>query len=258
MKISITADLQYAFPAATDVLLQIEAAMIPEQVVEHAHIDLPETEHFARLPGHDTIGDRIWLRVKGDVRIYYRGTVDICRIDAEVDGLAQVEPHMLPAETIEYLMPSRYCPSDEFQAMVEADFGDVTGGARIAAIRDWIASSLEYVSGSSNASTDAMQTYVSRHGVCRDYAHLMVSMARASAIPARFVSVYAPNVTPQDFHAVAEVFLEDAWHLVDATGMATAQDMAKIGVGRDAADVSFLTSYGRAQMQYQEISVMPA
>ena len=65
------------------------------------------------------------------------------------------------------------------------------------------------------------------------------------------MSCYAPRVTPQDFHAVAEVFLADAtipgggaWHLLDATGMARADEIVKIGVGRDAADVSFLTSFG--------------
>jgi transglutaminase-like putative cysteine protease len=80
-------------------------------------------------------------------------------------------------------------------------------------------------------------------------------MARASAIPARFASVYGLGVEPQDFHAVAEVFLDGAWHLVDATGMAKSEEMAKIGVGRDAADVSFLTSYGDAFMQSQSIRV---
>jgi transglutaminase-like putative cysteine protease len=100
-----------------------------------------------------------------------------------------------------------------------------------------------------------MDAYVTREGVCRDFAHVLVALARASTIPARFVSVYAPDVVPQDFHAVAEVFLGGAWHLVDATGMAEAADMAKIGVGRDAADVSFLTSYGQASLVALRVEV---
>ena len=67
--------------------------------------------------------------------------------------------------------------------------------------------------------------------------------------------VYAPGVSPPDFHAVCEVFLNNEWHLVDATGMATAGEMAKIGVGRDAADVAFLTSFGPAFLQQQQVSV---
>lgn len=255
MKLSIQTELDYFFGQPTDVLVQIEAAMIPEQRVERAHIELPQVEHFARLPGHDSIGDRIWLRVEGQVVIRYQGVVEPNRLTGDVASLDHTPPHLLPAETIDYMMPSRYCPSDEFQSLVESEFGQFQGGARVMAMRDWIADHVAYTPGSSNASTDAMATYVSRNGVCRDFAHLLVTMVRASAIPARFVSCYGPNVTPQDFHAICEVFLGDTWYALDATGMATADEIVKIGVGRDAADVSFLTSYGFAQLNSQTVSV---
>ncbi len=67
---------------------------------------------------------------------------------------------------------------------------------------------------------------------------MLITLARASGIPARYVSVFAPRVEPQDFHAVAEVFLADpggqggTWQLVDATGMA---DPAEIGEDRRGA-----------------------
>jgi transglutaminase-like putative cysteine protease len=162
---------------------------------------------------------------------------------------------MLPGETVDYLMASRYCPSDTFQDFVESAFAGTAGGTRIAAIRDWIAGTLSYDPGASDAMTTAVDTFYSHKGVCRDYTHLMIALARASAIPARFASVYGLGVEPQDFHAVAEVFLDGAWHMVDATGMAVPESIAKIGVGRDAADVSFITSYGRLELQYQSVSV---
>ena len=83
----------------------------------------------------------------------------------------------------------------------------------------------------------------------------MIALARAAAIPARFVSVYAPFVTPQDFHAVAEVFLDGTWHLVDATGMAAANQIVRIGVGLDAAEVPFLSSFGPAMLLSQSVDV---
>lgn len=255
MKLSIESRLEYQLPSTTDVLLQLEAAVIPEQKVENAHIALPPSDHFARLPGHDTIGDRIWLRAHGSLSIRYQATVTVERLDAEIAKLPAVPPHLLPAETIQYMMPSRYCPSDEFQNVVTDEFGELEGGARVQAIRDWIHAHLCYTPGSSTPFTGAMETYVSRHGVCRDYAHLMISLVRASAIPARFASVYGLNVQPQDFHAVVEVFLDNAWYMVDPTGMSRSEEMAKIGVGRDAADVSFLTSYGQAFLQEQEVNV---
>jgi transglutaminase-like putative cysteine protease len=83
----------------------------------------------------------------------------------------------------------------------------------------------------------------------------MITLLRASGIPARFASVYATNVAPQDFHAVVEVFLDSTWYLTDPTGMAKPENMAKIGVGRDAADVSFMTSYGWAELKSQSVVV---
>ena len=83
----------------------------------------------------------------------------------------------------------------------------------------------------------------------------MVTLARASQIPARMVSVYAPKVEPPDFHAVAEVYLAGDWHLIDATGMAAADTMARIGVGRDAADIAFMVVYGPSELSEQSVSV---
>ena len=90
----------------------------------------------------------------------------------------------------------------------------------------------------------------------------MIALARASTLPARYVACYAPGVDPPDFHAVAEVFLDDpntngggTWQLVDPTGMAEPSETVKIGVGRDAADVSFLTSFGIADFGDKSVVV---
>lgn len=255
MTLSIRTTLEYDFAEATDVLLQLEVAMIPEQVVHSARIALTPVEHFARVAGQDGIGDRIWLHLQGRLSVDYSATVTPRRLVPDWRALPAMPTHKLPGETVQYLLPSRYCPSDKFEILVEDEFAGTTGGARIGAIRDWIAGALTYRSGSSTSATDALDAFVMREGVCRDFAHVLVALARASAIPARFVSVYAPDVVPQDFHAVAEVFLDGAWHLVDPTGMAEAADMAKIGVGRDAADVSFLTSYGQASLVSLRVEV---
>lgn len=255
MKLAVHAALDYAFPEPTDVLLQLEAAAIPEQQIEDAHLGLSPTEHFARVVGHDGIGERIWLRLQGRLTVDYTATVDIRRLCGDLAALPATPLHLLPGETVEYLLPSRYCPSDQFQSFVEAEFAGTGGGARVQAIRDWIARHFAYRAGTSNASTTALESFVMRQGVCRDFAHVMIALARASAIPARIASVYALGVEPQDFHAVPEVFLDGAWYLTDPTGMADPASMAKIGVGRDAADVSFLTSYGDADLHGQSVEV---
>jgi len=258
MRIKIQAQLDYWFDHPCDVLLQLEAAAIPEQVVEWANLDLSPVDHFARVPSLDGIGERIWVRVQGRLLIDYQATVRIERLLDDCRDLLAMPPHQLPGETVPYLMASRYCPSDRFHNFVQAEFGNLAGGPQITAMRQWIADHFSYVPGSSDTSTTALDSFVSRQGICRDYAHVLITLARAAGIPARIASVYALGVDPPDFHAVAEVFLAGTWHLVDPTGMAHEGEMAKIGIGRDAADVAFLTAYGNAIMNWQTITVCPA
>ena len=255
MKLNITAVLDYRLGDPVDLMLHIEAAAIPGQAIVAATLDVGATEFFARVAAQDMIGDRIWLRSGGELNVRYTATVEIDRVAVDYRALAKVPLHRLPAEAVQYLNESRYCASNKFMHFVHDEFGRAEGGAKIGAMRDWIEQHFTYAAGASDAETNALDSFVERRGVCRDYAHVMVSLARASAIPARVVSVYAPDVEPQDFHAVAEVFLDGAWHLVDATGMAKEAEMAKIAVGRDAADISFLTAYGDIQMLNQRVTV---
>lgn len=267
MPIAIDARIEYDFADPTDFLLQMEAAAIPEQMLADATLETSTVEHMARVPAQDSIGERIWLRCQGRFSAHYRAKVTVQRQLADVATLPQVPPHLLPGETVQYMMDSRFCPAGRFQSFVQAEFGELSGGARISAMRQWIADNFTYAAGSSIATTTSLDSFVERRGVCRDYAHVMCSLARASAIPARYVSCFAPGVDPQDFHAVAEVFLSDgpdalpgsgSWHIVDATDMANPSDAVKIAVGRDAVDVSFLTSYGTASMVDKQISVTAA
>jgi len=54
---------------------------------------------------------------------------------------------------------------------------------------------------------------------------------------------------------VVEVWLDGAWHMVDATGLAPIEGMVRIAVGRDATDIAFMTIFGSAQMNEQAIHV---
>ena len=236
-------------------LMQIEAALLPEQRIVKAALGLSPVEYFARVPGHDEVGERIWLRVERDLIVDYTAEIEINRPADHFAGLPETAPHLLPGDVVDYLMPSRYCQSDLFEPFVEGEFASLSGGARIAAIRDWVAGAFTYAPGATTPHTSACESLLARRGVCRDFAHVVIAMARASSIPARYVSVYAPDVTPSDFHAVAEVFLGGAWHLVDATGMAGPADIAKIGVGRDAADIAFLSTFGDTQLVNLRVEV---
>lgn len=255
VKLKIDVQLDYLFEQPCDVLLQIEAAALAGQAIDDAQITVTPCDHFVRVPAQDEIGERIWLRLEDQMTVEYRATVTLQRKATDYSGLPKVPLHQLPGNAVPYLIPSRYCPSNRFEALVAEEFGGLEGGAKIAAMRDWIAAHLSYVPGASHAETTALDTFHDRAGICRDFAHLMIAFARAADIPARIASVYAPDVTPPDFHAVAEVYLGGDWRLVDATGMATASDIAIIGVGRDIGDVAFLTAFGPLEMRGQRVTV---
>ncbi|WP_341769303.1 transglutaminase-like domain-containing protein, partial [Enterobacter hormaechei] len=90
----------------------------------------------------------------------------------------------------------------------------------------------------------AVTTLMTGQGVCRDYAHVVISLLRAMDVPARYAACYAPGLNPMDFHAVAEAYLEGSWYVIDATRLANRHSLVRISTGRDAADCAFLSYHG--------------
>lgn len=146
-------------------------------------------------------------------------------------------------DLITYLRPSRYCESDSLTPTARSEFAGLTGHNLLSAVTIWVWERLRYVPGSSLPTDGAEQTLLARRGVCRDYAHLVIALLRALDVPARMVAVYAPGLTPMDFHAVAEAWVDGAWWAVDATRLAPRHSMLRIATGRDAADTAFLTNH---------------
>jgi transglutaminase-like putative cysteine protease len=244
MIITIEAELDYTIPGGGTVSLQLEAADLPDQRVIESALEMTDAPDPTWIPAGDGIGRRGWVEVGETLKCRYRARVEIDRPMSDIRAARWVPLAELPAETVKYLMPSRYCQSDLFEPFVRSKFDGLEGGAKIAAMRDWIEANFSYVRGSSDETTTVVETFVGRQGVCRDYAHVMITLARAARMPARAVSVYAPDVTPPDFHMIAEVYVGDEWRLIDATGMAQPDTVARMVVGYDAADIDFMNTYG--------------
>jgi transglutaminase-like putative cysteine protease len=158
-------------------------------------------------------------------------------------------------ERVVAMRPSRYCPSDRLAGYAESRFSRYPGKIdRVKAICDHVYRHLVYEAGSSDAHTDAADTLLSGRGVCRDYAHLAATLCRAVDVPARVASVYAPGLSPMDFHLVVETALDGEWRVWDATRLAPRQSLVRIATGRDAADVAFATVMsGRAELTSLDI-----
>jgi len=256
MRLKIDVELDYTIDGAYSMLLLVEAAAMADQYIESESLIVTSREPLRAITGEDGIGQRCWALAEGWFQATYHAVVELDRQDVSIATLPETPPRLLPAEAVPYLLPSRYCESDQFEGFINQTFGSLGGGALAAKLVDWVADHLSYEPGSSNGATTALTTFANRKGVCRDYAHLLVALARVGGIPARCVSAYAPDVSPPDFHAVAELWLDGAWRLVDATGMASAADLVRIAVGRDATDIAFMTVFGAAMLNYQHVSVV--
>ncbi|WP_340643729.1 transglutaminase family protein [Phenylobacterium sp.] len=255
MRLSIQADLTYSFENPCEVLLLLEAARAPDQAIHSERLTISPTAEIARLDDSVTGERRAVFTAHGEVTIAYAAQVELLARDANLRGYAATAIRDLPGEALRYLRASRYCPSDRFEAFAETEFGHLQGGDKVAAIVDWIGGHLAYEAGVSDAMTTALDTFVGRAGVCRDFAHLAISLCRASDIPARAVSAYAWKLEPPDLHAVAEVYLGGRWRLIDATGLAPIDGLVRIATGLDAADIAFMTIFGKAELISQSFTV---
>ena len=228
----VTLLLQVA-PALLGVVVETEALVIehegePVDAVVSA-VDVPHGGriHVVEVPA-------------GDLRIAYDGVVRPTPVADVPRGPADAID--LDAHT--YLRQSRYCPSDQLLGLATAELRDLPDDAnRASAIAAWVFERLRYELGSSGPLDTAVDTLLLGRGVCRDFAHVTVTLCRALEIPARLVAVYAPGLSPMDFHAVAEVRVEGRWEVLDATRLAPRSTLVRIATGRDAADTSFLSTY---------------
>jgi transglutaminase-like putative cysteine protease len=165
-------------------------------------------------------------------------------VDYSAEVLGQAAPTEVDElDIIEYRRPSRYCESDTLFSTANTEFAGIHGKELLDAVSSWVGAHLSYVPGASQPTDGAVATMLAREGVCRDYAHLVIALLRALDVPARLASVYAPGLYPMDFHAVAEAYVEDAWHVVDATTLAPRSSLLRIATGQDAAETAFLSQH---------------
>jgi transglutaminase-like putative cysteine protease len=259
----VSCSLRFAVAEPAEVALQIVAANSAGRVLtERFDVTVdggpPSSLEVVRTPR----GERIHVihAAPGLLSVEYRAEIE-ARPTPRPPGDA-VEPNPDrgdPSPDYErqlYLRPSRYCPSDHLVGFAVSEFHlGADEVARVASITEWIRQRISYVPGSSDVHDSAEHTLLTGMGTCRDFAHLGIALCRATGIPARFAAVYAPGLTPMDFHAVFETWQRGRWWVHDATGLAPRTSLVRIATGRDAADAAFATvDSGVVDMEHMEVT----
>src|SRR5690606_10456256 len=191
VKLEFHIDLSYTVLDATcDFIFNMHAAQTAHQhiVEENLQINQPL---ITVLQTHRESNNRL-LRLQaqsGLLTICHNATVLVDHRLTPSDQIRELPIAQLPTSVLPYLNASRYCQSDRLQKFALFEFGHLKPGyARVAEICNWVQNRVSFRPQASNVNTSAMDTLVDRVGVCRDFAHLMITLCRALSIPARFVS----------------------------------------------------------------------
>jgi transglutaminase-like putative cysteine protease len=186
------------------------------------------------------------FRVTADTLINDTGAVDAFA------PLARQHPvEYLPEETLVHLLGSRYCDTDSLAAFAWQQFSGTTPGwSRVQAICDFVNQHIEFGYQYARPSKTSLEAFNERQGVCRDFAHLAITLCRCLNIPARYCTGYLgdigvpPNAAPMDFAGWMEVYLGDNWYVFDPRNNQRRAGRVLIARGRDAADVAMSMSFG--------------
>jgi transglutaminase-like putative cysteine protease len=256
--ISVHAELDYSIVDSASLAFAVAVAQSSGQHILTETVVIEPTVAVSESPYGDDANLRLLRLTAPDdpLRLRYDATVAITPRSDDPDELNEVDFGHLPVTVLPYLNPSRYCQSDLLGDLAHRLFGSLEPGhSRVQAVNDWVQSTLTYQPGSTDASSGTTDVLVQRAGVCRDFAHVAISLCRALGIPARYVSGYGVGVEPQDFHGFFEAYLSGDWWLFDPTGMAPVDHLIRIGHGRDAADASFATFVGQARLETKVVTV---
>ena len=257
MPFQINAELHYQVLQRSTVLLNIHALSTPNQTLQNEVLQITPGVQWEEFPLQT--GENRYIRMD---------TGEATQLDITYSAIAETkhsmvshqEIHDVPVaelrrSAIQYLFPSRYCQSDRLGRMAAKEFGGIPHPYdQAVAVADWIFHNIDYISGTTDAETSAFDTVTQRAGVCRDFAHLGIAFCRALSIPARYFTGYACHMQPPDFHACFEACIGNRWFIFDPTRLAALNGLVRIATGRDAADASVATIFGRMQLTEMSVS----
>ena len=253
MRIRLGYELTYECPQPVPAIAMLN--------VHHSRVqDLESPDHLITDPPIATSGYRDafgnWCtrlvlpagrtRLTADTVIRDSGEPEAVAPDADQRPVAE-----LPAETLVYLLGSRYCETDRLMNVAWSLFGAVEPGwSRVQAICDFVHDHVTFGYAFARPTKSASETYEEERGVCRDFAHLALTFCRCMNIPARYCTGYLGDIGvppvdyPMDFSGWFEAYLDGRWYTFDARHNVPRIGRVLMARGRDAADVPLTTTFG--------------
>jgi transglutaminase-like putative cysteine protease len=253
MQIKVGYELLYDCPQPTPMLLTLNLhysrasdILIPDHIITQ-----PSVPITAYRDGFGNWCSRI-VAPQGRLRISTDALVsDTGLTNPGCFGALQHAVEDLPADTLVYLLGSRYCETDRLTETAWSLFGNTPlGGSRVQAICDFVHNHISFGYQHARVTKTAFEAFNERTGVCRDYTHLAITFCRCMNIPARYCTGYLGDIgvplspNPMDFSAWFEVYLGGRWHTFDARNNIPRIGYILIAQGRDATDVPLTNVFG--------------
>ncbi len=257
MLIQLGYQLRFGVPAPTAMLLLLHA--YPDRYL------FRKTEQFQVHPYtpfelfYDGFGNRCTRLLANP------GPLSLsCDAIVEVDGLADhanfnamQHPLLeLPYNVLPFLSPSRYCEVDRLSEFAWKTFGQgVTGYLRAQAVCNFVHNHIQFGYEFARPTKTAFDVFNERQGVCRDFAHLAITLCRCLGIPARYATGYLGDIgvpyspAPMDFSAWFEVYLSNTWYTLDARHNIPRIGRVVMAYGMDASDTALTTSFGPTTLE---------
>jgi transglutaminase-like putative cysteine protease len=236
-------------------MLSIEPARVDDLLSEHRiqfSPNIPSRDYVDAFGNTCTriVAPAGMIEIRNDFVIADSGLPDEVAPDAR-----QLEVGELPDQVLIYLLGSRYCDTEKLSQLAWSLFGGVTPGwQRVQAICDYAHDRIRFGYEHARCDRTASEGHEERIGVCRDFAHLAVTLCRCMNIPARYCTGYLGDIgvpidpAPMDFSAWFEVYLDGRWFTFDARHNHPRIGRIVMARGRDAADVAISTNFGAAQL----------
>ena len=258
MKIRFGYELVYMCSQPVPMILMLHAH--PSRIPDLLRPDILVTEPGVPLDMYtDGFGNSCTRLVApaGGIRLTADGLIHDSGLPDPASPHAQEHAvEALPQDALVFLLGSRYCETERLMADAWRLFGHIPPGwTRVQVVCDFAHQHIAFDYDFASSTRTATEAYTERQGVCRDYAHLAITLLRCLNIPARYCTGYLGDIgvpisdVPMDFASWLEAYIGGAWHTFDPRNNERRVGRILIARGRDAADVAISTAFGPNLLQ---------